>query len=129
MAIMIFILLFSIPVIAPGYKTLCIVRTEPINYYENLIQAVVKVESNGNRYAFNALEGAIGAFQIRECRIQHYNRLTGSKYVLNDCYDYELSRKVFLYFCQDRNYELVARSWNGTGEMTKQYWNKIKANL
>ena len=125
----ILILMISIPVFAPEEKSLCVVQPEEINYYALLIKAVVMVESNGNNMAFNPSEGAVGAFQIRQCRISHYNQLTGSNHALIDCYDYNLSRKVFLYFARGKDYETAARNWNGRWDLTKNYWKQIKSKL
>jgi hypothetical protein len=101
-----------------------------MNEYDRLIKAIIKVESNGDRYAFNSHEGAYGSFQVRLCRLTDYNRLNGLKLSLNDMYDYEISRKVFLYFTKGRSYEVVSRAWcsgeNGTKKASEDYWNKVK---
>lgn len=94
--------------------------------YEPLIKAITKHESGGNVYAFNALENAVGAFQIRQCRIEHYNQITNSNYKLEDCYDYDLSKKIFLTFSYGKSYEKAAKDWNGSGPMTVVYWEKVK---
>jgi hypothetical protein len=125
--------LITLPVLAPGFTTLYILRADPINFYDPLIKAVVTVESNGNNSAYNAFEGAVGAFQIRPCRIEHYNRLTGLNYALSDMYDYEKAKQVFLYFCKGRSYEAIARGWaggdNGTKKATEKYWKRVKSKL
>ena len=114
---------------APAVRV-CYMASEPaINIYDNLIKAVVMVESNNGTYLYNKEEGATGYFQIRQCRVDHYNKLTGSNYSLNDCYDYELSRKIFLYFAKGKDFETAARNWNGSGPMTEVYWKRVKANL
>jgi hypothetical protein len=41
----------------------------------------------------------------------------------------DFSRKIFIYFAKDKTYEQTARDWNGSGEMTIDYWNLIKAKL
>ena len=87
------------------------------------------VESQNGKYLYNAKENAVGWFQIRPVRVIHYNQLTGSNYVLNDFYDYDLSRKMFLYYASGKTYELAAKNWNGSGPMTKDYWRKIQKQL
>ena len=114
---------------APGFDCLVIARTEPLNYYDKLIKAVVMVETNNGKCLYNEFEGAVGYFQIRQVRVDDYNRLRGTKYALNDFYDYELSRKVFLYFTRGRSYREVAKTWNGSGELTEVYWKKVKILL
>ena len=97
--------------------------------YYPLIKAIVYVESRGNDSAYNPKENAVGAFQIRECRINHYNRLTGKNYTHDEMYEYDKALEVFLYFCKDRDYEAVAKSWNGSGKLTVIYWDKVKHQL
>lgn len=114
---------------APGFTELCIFKSEAMNSYEPLLKAITWIESHDGKNVYNAKEGAVGWFQIRQCRIDHYNKLTGSNYNLEDCYDYELSREIFLYFAQGKTYEQAAKNWNGSGKMTIDYWNKVKAKL
>lgn len=114
---------------APGKVVLLIVKDTPINFYDPLIQAVTWVESMDGQYTYNPKENAVGWFQIRQIRVDDYNQRTGSNYVLEDFYDYKLSREMFLYFAQGRSYEEVARSWNGSGEQTIEYWEKVQKEL
>jgi hypothetical protein len=99
---------------------------DSITGYDALIDAVVKWESDGDTCAFNPKENAVGAFQIRQCRIDHYNALNGTKYTLNDCYDYKLSKRIFLFFAKGKDWEQAARDWNGSGPMTVEYWENVK---
>jgi len=129
---MILITLFSILCIvlpAPERAELYILKPIELTAYEALIKAVVMVESNGNINAYNAKENAVGAFQIRQCRIDDYNTRTGSNYTLKDCYDYEVSRKVFLYFAEGKSFEIAVKNWNGSGPLTISYWQKVQAYL
>ena len=120
------ILLFSLSLAPAGQRVLHIHHTEGINPYLKLIDAVVWVESRGDPYAYNDFENAVGAFQIRQIRVDHYNRLTGSVYQLSDCYDYELSKRIFLYFAHGKTLEKAAKDWNGSGPMTDDYWEKVR---
>jgi hypothetical protein len=123
------ILMFSVPLYAPFDKVMYIERTEPINYYDPLIKAIVAYESKGDIFAFNFLEQACGPFQIRPCRIAHYNRLEGTNYTTADCFSMELSRKVFMRFTNDKDWEHAAKDWNGSGPLTINYWKEIQARL
>ena len=115
---------------APNNRRVYIEVSQPIDRYERLIQAVVMVESSGNVLAYNAEEGAVGAFQIRQIRVDHYNRLTGKNYCLDDMYNYEIAKEVFMYFAEMfQDFETVARRWNGSGPMTDNYWIKVKRKL
>jgi hypothetical protein len=116
---------------APGSACCYIEITEPINYYEPLIKAVVQVESCNGKYLYNKKENSVGWFHIRQIRIDDYNNKTGSHYSLRDCYSYTLSRRIFLYYTYHEDYENVARRWNGwiIRPDTKDYWKKVKAYL
>jgi hypothetical protein len=94
--------------------------------------ATAMVETMGNPLAYNQLENAVGIFQIRQVRVDEYNRLTGSKYVLNDMFERSVSEKVFLYFASQvgpYNLEKIAKGWNGSGPRTELYWKRIKRYL
>jgi hypothetical protein len=128
----VFFLLFTTRLLAPSIKVGCILASEPENPYERLVKAVVQVESLGDTLAFNLDEEAIGAFQIRPIRILDYNQRTGSNYKLENCSNYELSKKIFLYYAHRtgfHDFEKIARNWNGSGKTTLDYWEKIKKYL
>ena len=111
---------------------LSIIKAKPIDAYERLIKAVVQVESGGDTLAYNIIEEATGAFQIRPIRLQDYNLRTGNKYKIEDCYNYDISKEIFLYYAKRINtpdYELIARDWNGSGRTTLDYWKKVKFYL
>jgi len=129
--IMLFFVLCSLVSYAPNVKMVYIPHIEPIkvSYYEPLIRAIFKVEADYNPLAFNPKEGAYGGLQIRDCRIKHYNRLTNKNYTLEDMYDFEKAKEVFLYFAEGKSYEQAAKNWNGSGPMTITYWEKVKKAL
>ena len=90
------------------------------------------VETMGNTMAYNEFENAVGIFQIRQVRIDDYNRRTGSNFSLAEMYDPALSEKVFLYFAslyRPHELERIAKAWNGSGPMTELYWKRIKEYL
>lgn len=129
------LILFSLPFIrtsAPDLNVIYIWSAKPINGYDRLIEALVQVESAGDTLAYNLSEEATGAFQIRPIRLLDYYQRTGISYNLEDCYNYDISKEVFLYYARltgHRDYETIARNWNGSGDMTLDYWKKVKANL
>lgn len=127
-----FFSLMTIRAMAPDLKEVIVLKAEPVNAYERLLQAVFLVECNGNLRAYNQLEEATGPLQIRPIRLLDYNLRTGNKYLLEDCYDFNISKKIFMYYALKTgypNYELIAKNWNGSGKMTSDYWEKIKPNL
>lgn len=118
---------------APGFKTLYIEKTEPINYYQPLIKALVFVESKWKSSAYNPKEIAVSYFQIRPVRLDDFNKRTGKHYVLADMYVYYKAEEVFMYFTKGRNYETIARCWaggeHGTKKATNEYWKKVKHEI
>lgn len=127
----IFFMLLTSKVVAPDIKTMVLAKPVPINVYEKLMQAILEVESGGDTLAYNPEEEAFGPFQIRPIRLTDYNNRTGKKYRMKDCYTMRVSREVFLYYAiiLGPDYEIIAKRWNGSGEMTIGYWSKVKAIL
>ena len=125
-------LLGGLRVFAPGDNSLIIAGSTGINPFSALMFATAMVETMGNPLAYNELENAVGIFQIRQVRIDEYNRRTGSNIALSEMYDTQLSEKVFLYFASHYGpykLEKIAKSWNGSGPMTELYWKRIKEYL
>jgi hypothetical protein len=103
-----------------------------IKPFEPLLDAISIVESGKNNLALNEEEGAYGALQVRQVRLDHYFQLTGKRYGLTDMYDYEKAKEVFIYFAMrigDNQFEQISKRWNGSGPLTEIYWNKVKALL
>jgi hypothetical protein len=131
-SLLIFFLLITIKVAAPDLNVIYIVKAEPVDVYDKLIKAVIQVECAGNGRAFNYIEQATGPLQIRPIRLLDYNRRTGKNYKLEDCYNLQVSKEIFLYYATRRGYphfEKIARSWNGSGKKTLDYWKKVKVYL
>lgn len=123
---------FSFQAVAPGFNGFIVFESPSVNPYKDLMYAIGMVETKGNINAYNDIENAVGIFQIRQVRIDDYNRRTDSNYALSDMFDRELSEKVFLYFASKyKPYELekIAKAWNGSGPRTEFYWKRIKEYL
>ena len=117
---------------APGNHTVSIAASQSINPYLSLLMATAMVETLGNPLAYNEEEDAVGLLQIRQVRIDDYNRRTGSRLTLDQMYDVDLSVKVFLYYASlenPNNLEKISKAWNGSGPMTELYWKRIKEFL
>ena len=117
---------------APETTVTYILASEPVDAYDRLIKAVVLVESAGDPLAYNLTEEAVGAFQIRPIRILDYNQRTGKNYKIEYCYNFDISKEVFLYYARKigyPDYETIARNWNGSGKTTQGYWEKVKSKL
>ena len=122
-------ILFCTLLSAPPNNSGMVFESEGINYYEPLIKAVVMVESSNGKYTYNPDEGAVGWFQIRQVRVDDYNKKRGMDHKLADFYDYDLSREIFLWYASGKSYEVAARNWNGKWVLTEKYWKRVKQHL
>ena len=140
---MVFLSFMNLPVaFCPNIKTFYIPTSSPImrtpvymTTYEPLIKAIFKYEANNNTLAYNPNEEAYGGLQIRPCRLKDFNNLTGNSYTLQDMYNFDKAKEVFLYFAthnrkgrliKGKPYEQVAKNWNGSGPLTIKYWEAIQ---
>jgi hypothetical protein len=129
--LMFLILLISLPALAPDERKILIAECDPVNPYERLIAVIVSVECNGDYSAYNPVEHAYGPFQIRPCRLQDYNIRTGSIYQMKDCFDYEVSRKIFLHYASKYRPDDILGiciSWNGKSRRNL-YYQKVISKL
>lgn len=118
---------------SPPANTITIESKPPISPFKTLSYAVSMVESSGDTMAYNAKEQATGLFQVRPIRIRDFNIKTGKSYTINDMYDPDKAKEVFLYYCCQNLYmgqEYNIRAWNGgTNAMkkqsTKEYYKKV----
>lgn len=127
-----FFTFFTFSAFAPVSPSFSIIGGSPTEPFLRLIYAIGMVETRFDTLAYNPLEKAAGYFQIRPIRLEDYNRRTGKNYTMNDLYNYYISEKIFLYYASKTgpyNFESIARNWNGSGEQTIQYWNRVKEYL
>jgi hypothetical protein len=126
------LLMVGFSAVAPESDTLFVSNSPGIQPFSALMYATAMVETMGNPLFYNEFENAVGIFQIRQVRVDEYNRRTGSNYTLADMADVKLSEKVFLYFAskyKPHEFERIAKAWNGSGPMTELYWKRIKEYL
>lgn len=112
-----------------------VVRSIPKN---NLIDAIIYVESRGNTKAHNIKEDAVGCLQIRPIMLREVNRLLGfNKYKLSDRWSKAKSIEMFNVIKDNTinpTNEKLARNWNGgwngyKKQSTLKYWYKVKEQL
>lgn len=118
--------------LAPGNKVITIAKLPPISPFKALLEASAWVESSNNPNAHNRLEKATGLLQIRPIRLRDYNQRTGSRLKLKDCYNPDISKKIWLYYAsqfQPHEQMQIAKAWNGRGKSNRIYWDKIKKQL
>lgn len=114
-----------------------VVRSIPKN---NLIEAIIYVESRGDTLAHNISENAVGCLQIRPIMVREVNRILRKqkikkKYKLKDRYSRKKSIEMF-YIWKDYHHsedsdEVIARCWNGgpkgwKKKSTNYYWAKVR---
>jgi hypothetical protein len=129
---LVFLLLITFKVFAPASESLTLIRTSPAEPFMSLIHAIGMVETQYDTLAYNPLEEAVGYFQIRPIRLMDYNVRTGSTYTMNDLFNYKISEKIFIYYASELgpyNFERIAKTWNGSGNSTIQYWEQVKRFL
>jgi hypothetical protein len=123
---------FSLKVSAPCWTSVTICEFPPVEPYKKLIFAIGMVETKGDTLAYNPFEEAIGIFQIRPIRLKDYNQRTGNNYKSKDLFNYEISKRIFLYYAEmvgPYKFEQIARRWNGSGLLTTSYWYRIRQYL
>jgi|SRR5664280_490440 len=128
----ILLLSLSIQLSAPNVKSILVFEPVPVEAYKQLALAIGIVETKCDTLAYNPIENAAGIFQIRPIRLIDYNKRTGSSYTRKDLFNYEISKKIFLYYADQigpYNLELIAKKWNGSGRLTTNYWHRIKKYL
>ena len=112
-----------------------VVRSIPKN---NLIEAIIYVESRGDTNAHNISEDAVGCLQIRPIMLREVNRLLGyNKYKLTDRWNRSKSIEMFNVIKEHTTNptdEKLARNWNGgwngyKKQSTLKYWHKVKQQL
>jgi hypothetical protein len=124
--------LSAIRVFAPDSNTITVIKEPAFQPYSKLLYATAMVETMGNSLAYNEFENAVGIYQIRQVRIDDYNRRTGSNHSLTEMFDPLLSKKIFLYYAsryEPHELEKIAKAWNGSGPMTELYWKRIREYL
>jgi hypothetical protein len=125
-------LVLALKAFAPASESLDVIRTLPVEPFKSLIHAIGRVETQNDTLAYNPLEEAVGYFQIRPIRLEDYNNRTGSSYSMKDLFNYKISEKIFLYYAAEigpYNFERIAKTWNGSGQSTIQYWEQVKKFL
>jgi predicted transcriptional regulator len=129
-SLLLFFLLITIKVMAPTERFQPLLRPEPVNPYLNLYNASCFVESSHRAKVINEEEQAYGIVQIRQVKLDDYNKETGNHYILSDCLDADVSKMIWMHFASKydhEDYEIIAKAWNRS--KTDKYWEKIKDNL
>ena len=113
------------------------------NVSENeIISALMYVESSNNDSAYNANEDAVGCLQIRKTMVNDVNRILRKRkspvrFTYEDRWCRYKSINMFKVYCKHYNLttaEEIARCWNGgprgiNNPATVKYWNKVQNRI
>jgi hypothetical protein len=97
---------------------------------DNVIDALILVESGGNPKAYNKSENAIGVLQIRPIMVADYNRIYKTNFEHSVAWDVDASRMIaigiFSHYSKNidkPNAKHFAFIWNGGGSA----WRRVDA--
>lgn len=137
----IFCWLFNVVGDSEIVKNRNLIKWQMVNDYQKKVNAFLHavriVESGLNDYAVGAA-GDIGPLQITKIRLEDYNQRTGKNYTTQDCFSWEVSKEIFLFYAHKigfipDNIEELARRWNRSSlwqdEKGLQYWSKVQKHL
>jgi hypothetical protein len=145
----IILLALCVPIVASKYPmpkpnytiTLPQIIVESITE-DQLIKALINVESSNNDNAYRSGEDAAGCLQIRRTMVRDVNRIlkrqnSHIRFNFEDRWDRQKSIEMFNIYCNHYNLvtpEEKARCWNGGPRglqklSTKRYWEKVKKQL
>ncbi len=110
---------------------------------EDLINAMIQVESEGDSSAYCASEQAVGCLQIRPIMLREVNRILkireqDKRFTLQDRWSRGKSVEMFYvwknFHHKDSSPEKIARNWNGgprgiNNPRTVRYWNKVENEI
>tara|TARA_B100000287_G_C20442850_1_gene706313 strand:+ start:269 stop:823 length:555 start_codon:yes stop_codon:yes gene_type:complete len=109
---------------------------------QEIISALMYVESSNNDSAYNASEDAVGCLQIRQTMVDDVNRILRKRkspvrFTYQDRWCRYKSINMFKVYCKYYNLttaEEIARCWNGgprgmNNPLTTTYWKKVQKNL
>jgi hypothetical protein len=131
MTVFLIMIMFSVKVLAPQESCFYIPEAEKVNPYECIWQAVCKIESNNNCFAYNSHERAYGIAQIKDVRLNDYNIRFKKKVPVIALYDVETSKSIFMAYMSGYNpndIKGMAICWNGISKENK-YYKKLSKQL
>lgn len=107
-----------------------------IQNWDNVINALIKVESNGDEKAVSKNKKFVGILQISKVLVDDCNRIIGEKKYTYDCrYDKTKSIEMFMiyqnYYNPSKDLTFAIRMWKGGPKWktnsipTKEYYNRV----
>lgn len=135
MTILFLTIMICLKLSAPPSGAVAIFHDPGYNPFTSLWDATCIVESGKDRFAIGDNGKSYGIAQIQQSRLNDYFNRTGIHYTLQDMFDVQKSRQIFMYYCfSPYHFEAISRSWNGGNnylriKATKVYYRKIQACL
>jgi len=109
---------------------------------QDVLDAIMFIESGNDDSAYAASEDAVGCLQIRRVMVDDVNRIlkrqeSSVRFTYEDRWDRKKSVEIFNIFCTYYNLDTpedMARGWNGgprgmNKSSTIYYWTKVEAEL
>tara|TARA_R100001463_G_scaffold126417_1_gene184081 strand:+ start:28 stop:579 length:552 start_codon:yes stop_codon:yes gene_type:complete len=109
---------------------------------QDVLDAIMFIESGNDDSAYAASEDAVGCLQIRRVMVDDVNRIlkrqeSPVRFTYEDRWDRKKSIEIFNIFCTYYNLDTpedMARGWNGgprgmDKSSTMYYWTKVEAEL
>ena len=120
-----------------------LVNINAIVIADNLMSAIIAVESNGKANAIGDNGQAYGILQVHKSVVQDVNRIYSLRHTHQDMFNPERAKQVFTLYTkyygdlyqkkaqQPATAEIIARIWNGgpngyNNPATLKYWKKVK---
>ena len=133
----------SIGLRVPAVDTMPVLAEPDSLNIDELMSAIIHVESRGNADAYNESSGAVGCMQLMPIMVKEVNRICKLRgiqksYTMDDRWSCEKSKQMFRiwynFHHRRSSAERIARHWWGGpkwGEhaISMSYWNKVKDRL
>ena len=104
--------------------------------WNNVMDAIIQVESRGNAKAVDKSGTCVGILQIKKCLVDETNNILKRnnderRYTYSDRYNPQKSKEMFVilqnHFNKEQNMERAIRSWNAGFYYEKKYgWSSLQ---
>lgn len=106
------------------------------NNWDSVMEAIIQVESRGNKNAVDKSGTCVGILQIKKCLVDETNNILKRnkdkrRYTYSDRYNPQKSKEMFVilqsHFNKEHNVERAIRSWNAGFYYESKYgWESLR---
>jgi hypothetical protein len=136
MKLIILLSMFTLSLTAPPAPVIFVTGVV-LRPFDRILNATAIVETNNDSTAVGDKHlklHSYGKYQIRQSRLDDFNKSTGKHYTTKDMFCVKKAREVFFFYCTTSDMEVIAKKWNGgtkgmEKQSTEKYWTKIKKEL